>query len=72
MLGNPGVIDSARGIVLLSDPFDLKDHVLESSVLKKYGVPVFIENDANCLAWFELANKRATRRSIFCALTRIS
>jgi hypothetical protein len=57
-LGMPGIIDSARGIVLLSDPFDLKDHVLESSVLKKYGVPVFIENDANCLAWFELANKR--------------
>jgi predicted NBD/HSP70 family sugar kinase len=67
-MGMPGIIDSAKGTVILSDPFNLKDHALSSSVLRKYGVPVFIENDANCLAWLELANKRGDALKHFLCL----
>lgn len=67
-LGIPGIIDSTRGVILRSDPFDLKDYNFASPVSTRYRVPVLVENDANCLAWKELANNRGDNLSDFICL----
>lgn len=54
----PGIVDTIQGIVLNSEPFNLKNINIKDVFSKKYGVPVFVENDAKCLAWLELANNR--------------
>lgn len=64
-IGLPGIIDSSKGIIIRSDPFHLQDHVCASKLYKKYMVPVIIENDANCLAWLELANTRGKNKKNF-------
>lgn len=67
-LGIPGIVDSSRGVILRSDPFDLKDYLFTSPVSARYRVPVLIENDANCLAWKELANNRGDNLTDFICL----
>lgn len=56
--GVPGIVDMANGIIVRSDPFHLRDYAFAKSFSAKYHVPVMVENDANCLAWLELANNR--------------
>ncbi|MDR2028100.1 MAG: ROK family transcriptional regulator [Treponema sp.] len=51
----PGVIDAKNEKILESHPFALKDHRLRQTFSRRYNIPVFIENDANCLAWLELS-----------------
>ncbi len=67
-VGLPGIIDSSQGIIVRSDPFHLKTHVFASAFSAKYNVPVMVENDANCLAWMELANNRGDNLSSFICL----
>jgi predicted NBD/HSP70 family sugar kinase len=57
-VGVPGIVDMVNGIIVRSDPFHLRDYAFAKSFSAKYHVPVMVENDANCLAWLELANNR--------------
>lgn len=66
--GLPGIIDSSKGIIIRSDPFHLENHACASNLSARFGVPVLIENDANCLAWLELANNRGENRKNFICL----
>ncbi len=59
-VGIPGIVDAGTGTVIKSDPFHLSGHEFSKPFAEKYGVPVLLENDANCLAWYELANNRGT------------
>jgi len=67
-VGMPGIIDPGQGIIVRSDPFQLKDHYFASALSAAYGVPVMVENDANCLAWMELANNRGDNLNSFICL----
>jgi len=64
----PGIIDSSKGIIIKSDPFHLVNHSCTANLSTRYGVPVFMENDANCLAWLELANNRGENKRNFICL----
>lgn len=66
--GMPGIIDSGQGVIVRSDPFQLAKHDFASAFSAKYGVPVMVENDANCLAWMELANHRGDNLKSFICL----
>ncbi len=57
-IGMPGIIDSKNGIIIESFPFSLRNYSLVHEFSRKYHIPFFIENDANCLAWKELAQMR--------------
>ena len=45
--GAPGVIDSAKGIVLFSPNLPWRDYDIKTPIEKKFGVPFFIGNDVN-------------------------
>lgn len=63
--GLPGIIDSGNGIIVRSDSFQLCEYEFASVFSVKYGVPVILENDANCLAWMELAHNRGMNLESF-------
>ncbi|HKL86073.1 MAG TPA: ROK family transcriptional regulator [Treponemataceae bacterium] len=67
-LGIPGIVDSNRGVILLSDPFNLENYDFASPVSARYRLPVLVENDANCLAWKELATNRGDNLNDFICL----
>ncbi len=47
-VGSPGNIDAASGAVLYSPNFGWQNAPLGESLRKKFGVPVFVANDARC------------------------
>lgn len=53
-LGVPGHVDPFQGHVFKSIPLNLENYSV-SRYENPWGVPTFIENDANCCAWGELA-----------------
>lgn len=62
-IGSPGIIDSINGIVIGSANFkDWKNVPIGPMVSKASGLPVFLENDANCAllaeAWVGAARKK--------------
>lgn len=57
-IGMPGIIDSGRAVVLRSDIFNLDNFEFPQDAGARFGVPVYIENEANCLAWHELLENR--------------
>lgn len=67
-LGIPGIVDTAGGRVLKSDPFHLADSALSRPLSERFGVPVLVENDANCIAWYELASNRGNDLKNFLCL----
>jgi predicted NBD/HSP70 family sugar kinase len=63
----PGIIDAENEEILESHPFGLKNHRLRQNFSRQYNIPVFIENDANCLAWLELSkNSNSTVENFMC------
>ncbi len=59
-IGSGGLIDSKRGIIRYSVPLDIKEPLnFGKLVSPRIAVPCFIENDANCCAWGELAFNRS-------------
>jgi len=48
------------GLIILSDPFGLKNYNLIDEMADRYAVPVLVENDANCCAWESLTRYRDT------------
>jgi len=67
-LALPGRIDPHRGIVLESKPLGLKNYNLASTLEESLGFPVLIENDANCFAWGEIAERRDFQGNLLCML----
>ena len=47
-IGSPGNIDAGSGAVLYSPNFGWKDAPLGETLRKKFGMPVFVANDARC------------------------
>jgi glucokinase len=47
-VGSPGNIDAASGSVLYSPNFGWQDAPLGETLRKKFGLPVFVANDARC------------------------
>jgi glucokinase len=47
-IGSPGNVDAASGAVLYSPNFGWEDAPLGETLRKKFGVPVFVANDARC------------------------
>ncbi len=47
-IGSPGNIDAVSGAVLYSPNFGWQDAPLGESLRKKFGMPVFVANDARC------------------------
>lgn len=59
-IGVPGIVDIDKRIILRSDPFMLKDFCYGELFNDRYGVPLFMENDANCCAWYQNTRTRNT------------
>jgi len=67
-LALPGRVDPHKGIVLESTPLGLKNTNLASNLSQSLGMPVLIENDANCFAWGEIAERRDFQGNLLCML----
>lgn len=56
-----GIVDSEAGVVALSFPFE-QDAVEKVSVgralTERFGIPVMVDNDANCCAWGVLTERK--------------
>ena len=70
-IGIPGLIDIDNGVIKHSDPFRLTDFDYASVLGKRYGIPLFMENDARCCSWLQLAlNKASDKKDFLCVLAR--
>lgn len=70
-LGIPGIINTDEGKIIRSDPFNLTDFDYAVKLGNRYGVPLFVENDAKCCGWLHLAeNKVVTEKDFLCVLAR--
>ncbi|WP_320130345.1 ROK family protein [uncultured Sphaerochaeta sp.] len=56
--GVPGIVNTENGIIVYAEPFKLHNYDFHSFFEKRYAVPVFVENDANCTAWLEMTTNR--------------
>jgi len=72
-VGTGGLIDRKRGIIRYSVPLAIHNDVnFHNEVASRLDVPCFVENDANCCAWGELAfNKASNLRNFIFALVEI-
>lgn len=69
-VGMPGIIDSEHSVVLRSDIFNVHTVAFPQAAGARFGVPVYIENEANCLAWHELLGTREKEHcSLLCVNT---
>ncbi|MCI2096998.1 MAG: ROK family transcriptional regulator [Sphaerochaeta sp.] len=57
-IGIPGIVNADNCVILYAEPFKLHNYDCYSFFHKRYHVPVFVENDANCTAWLEMAHHR--------------
>ena len=70
-IGLPGIIDIDSGIIKRSAPFRLQDFNYGQILGSRYGIPLFIENDARCCSWLQLAlNKSSDKKDFLCVLAR--
>ncbi len=70
-LGIPGIIDVKKGIVIRSAPFRLNNFDYQKIFNERYGLPLFMENDARCCSWLQLAlNKTSGKKDFMCVLAR--
>ena len=70
-IGIPGIIDIDDGLVKYSAPFRLSNFDYASVLGKRYGIPLFMENDARCCSWLQLAlNKYSDKKDFLCVLAR--
>lgn len=66
-IGIPGLVNPFTGMVTMSVPHGLQDWNL-SACPNPWGVPAFIENDANCCAWAQLLGESSPVGGNFLAL----
>ena len=70
-IGLPGIIDIDKGVIKYSAPFRLKNFDYASVLGQRYGIPLFMENDARCCSWLQLAlNKSSDKKDFMCVLAR--
>ena len=70
-LGVPGIIDVDKGKIVRSAPFRLDDFDYQKILYERYGIPLFMENDARCCSWLQLAlNKSSGKKDFMCVLAR--
>lgn len=55
-IGIPGYIDSRNGYIIYSEPHNVRGFSFIEEVAVDFGVPVILENDANCGAWGEVGH----------------
>lgn len=69
-IGTAGLVDSAKGAIKYSVPLGIAKRLdFEKALQGKLSVPHYIENDANCCAWGELAfNKKEDLKDFLFAL----
>jgi predicted NBD/HSP70 family sugar kinase len=68
-VGLSGIVDPYRGTVIYSYPLGIAEPInLRDSVERAVGVPVFVENDANCCCWSEMAFRPTPEGRNFIAL----
>lgn len=70
-VGLPGIIDVDSGIIKRSAPFRLDNFNYSQALGNRYGIPLFMENDARCCSWLQLAlNKVSDKKDFLCVLAR--
>jgi predicted NBD/HSP70 family sugar kinase len=57
-VGLPGIINADAGMIIRSDPLELTNFNFTEAFDLRYGIPVIVENDANCCAWLQLTTHR--------------
>ena len=68
-IGLSGIVDPYEGIIRYSYPLNIAEPLrLGDQLAEKLGIPVFIENDANCCCWSEMAFRRTPQGRNFLAL----
>ena len=69
-IGTTGIIDPFAGKIVYSIPFRVnKEFALVDKLSDRTNIPIFIENDANCCAWGELAfHKKSTLKNFLYVL----
>lgn len=69
VVGIPGFVDPDNGIIIRSAAHDLAGFDFYGAIEGRFGVPVIIENDANCCAWGEFLEFRSLDlRNFICLL----
>ena len=51
----PGIVDGDSGVIIRSDPFNLRNFSYAEKLGKRYGITLFVENDAKCCGWLHSA-----------------
>ena len=68
---SPGIVDIDKGVVIRSDPFNLHDFNFAEKLGKRYGVTLFLENDAKCCGWLHCSkNQDLVRNDFLCVLAK--
>lgn len=57
-IGIPGHINPEEGIIIKSKPFGLENSDFKQILSEKLGLPVLVDNDANCCAWGVLEQRK--------------
>jgi predicted NBD/HSP70 family sugar kinase len=68
-LGIPGVVDTHRGIVLLSTPFQAANLPLADPLTQRFGAPTFLDHNVNLAALAEAQSGAAQNLTDFIAYT---
>jgi len=68
--GLPGIIDTVNGQIIRSDIFNIHAFPFIRKAEALCNIPVYIENEANCIAWYELLKRREQEfNSLLCMNT---
>ena len=67
-IGVPGIVDTKKGVIIKSVPFNLENYDFSKTLFKKYKIPLLIENDAKCCAWLNGLNPK--KEDFICVLIR--
>lgn len=69
-IGIPGIVDIDKGIVIRSDPFSLVSFNFSREMGNRYGIPLFMENDAKCCSWLQCALQNdQSKKDFICVLS---
>lgn len=68
-IGLSGIVDPYSGTIILSNPLKIESPLnLKERLALRTGLPIFIENDANCCCWGEMAFRPDRQHRNFLAL----
>ncbi len=68
-IGLSGIVDPYHGVILYSNPLGIAEpYPLRDLLERKLDLPIFVENDANCCCWGELAFRHGEDARNFIAM----